>query len=116
MEKVRLALQSSDSKPILGLLHQTYEASYSRDLKGHHLFVAEIYSILAGFRLNINVIIETLEDKIIIDIVVTGGAASYSSVFARPPFKEAKYLANIIVDFCNNNGIKGHQVKGASTI
>ncbi len=115
MEKVRLAIQSSETKAFIELLNNTYSSGYVRDLENHHVFIAESNSYLLSYNTTMTVIIEHLNDKLIIDIVVTGGAMSLLGSVFRSPYKEAKYLANKIVDYCNNHGIQGHQVKGAST-
>lgn len=116
MEKVRLAIQTSDSKPFIDLLNRTYEGTYSRDFGDHYLFIAEVYSFIARYQLTTSIVIEKLDGRIIIDILVTGGGIGRYSIFARSPYREAKTMANTIIDYCNNNGIQGHQVKGESTL
>jgi hypothetical protein len=117
MEKVRLILQSSDPTPFIAILKRSYPVdSVLRTIGQHHVFIVELHNLIAGYRLNINVVIECVEDVLIIDIMMTGGPLGMAKLFARSPYGEAKRLANKIVDYWNRHDIQGHQVKGESTI
>ncbi len=117
MEKVRLVVQSTDSKPFIELLKRSYPVrNVVRGLGPHHVFIAEVNNfIFSGYQLNINVVIEKASDALIIDINMTGGALGIYTLMGKTPYIESKRLANSIVDYCNNHNIQGHQVKGEST-
>lgn len=116
MEKVRLAVYDNNMQPLIDVLHRSYEPDYTRQLSEHYLFISERYNLLLRYQVTINVVIERAEDMLIIDIVGIGGSQSFLGIWGKSsPYKNIKRLANTIVSYCNENNIKGKQVKGEST-
>ncbi len=104
-------------KPIIDVLNSAYTPDYTKHLDEHYIFVAERYNLILRFRVSLHVIIERSENMLLIDIVGVGGSASFPLFWGEAStYRFVKKLANTLVDYCNENNIKGKQVTGESTL
>jgi hypothetical protein len=115
MEKVRLVVYDDSIQPVIDILHKYYTPDFTKYFGKDFIFIAERYNLLVGFRVSLTVIIERTENALVIEMIGTGGQTSFYGLGSGRVYTTIKALADAIVTYCNDNNIKGKQVKGEST-
>ncbi len=107
MYQIRLRVETNNIDPFVDILQKRYSPKYSEKSIDTYIFCAEKARILPSSVMTLLIVFRQQENVHLIDIIGTGGGHGAFGNDMGTEASQTRKIANLFVDYCNGNGIKG---------
>lgn len=107
MYLIRLKVETTNIDPFVAILRSRYTPDYTKESLDTFTFCAEIARLSPLSMMALLVIFERKENTHMIDVICTGGGSGLMGSDRGTEWSKSKYIANLFIDYCNENGIVG---------